>query len=101
MQPRRDCRNFRPFDPITREQLCVMLARFAEYAGLPLEIAPGDAGFTDADSISPWAREEVSVFEQTGVVTGMADGSFQPQKAATRAEVAVILQRFVKLFGIM
>ena len=89
--------NFRPYDPITREEMCVILARFANFLGLQLNITAGEIGFTDSAGVSPWARDAVSVFEQAGIVTGMADGSFRPKKAASRAEVAVILQRFVNL----
>ncbi len=84
--------------PITREQLCVMLVRFAQAQGLVLEAAGGAQAFTDSGDVAGWARDAVELAHSAGLVTGKEGGRFDPQGTATRAEVAVILARFLALF---
>ena len=87
---------FGPGDEITREQMAAILYRFAQF----LEIASGDTGaelnYPDSGDISIWAREAALYCQQTGIITGRDGGSFVPQGTATRAEVAVILKRFIE-----
>ncbi|MBR1497923.1 MAG: S-layer homology domain-containing protein [Oscillospiraceae bacterium] len=86
---------FGPGDAITREQLAVMLYRYARYKGLDLG-APGDlAKFTDADSVADWAEEALQWANALGIVTGKGDGSLDPKGGATRAETATMLYRFL------
>lgn len=44
---------------------------------------------TDIDS--SYAKKEIGSLVEAGIISGYADGSFQPQKAMTRAELAKIL----------
>ena len=86
---------FGPNAPVTREQLCVILARYAqavqgESAGTETSSLP----FTDSASVSPWAADGVLWCSENGVVNGLPDGRFAPQGTATRAEAAAMLQRF-------
>ena len=84
---------FRPENPITREQLAVMLYR---YAGSPS--APADAlqGFADADQTGAYAREAMSWAVHEGILTGSKD-RLNPQDQATRAQTAAILMRCSQL----
>lgn len=86
-------------DTITREQLAVMMNRFAEVHGIsfPQNVAP--VAFTDAHHIAGWASSAVSSIQQAGIIQGRANGTFDPQATATRAEVATILTRFMTVFG--
>lgn len=79
-----------PNGAMTREQLVTMLYR---YAGSP---AASDAltGFTDLSKISDYAKEAMTWAVDTGLVSGMGDGTLAPQGTATRAQVAAILMRF-------
>ena len=52
--------------------------------------------FTDAETISDYARDAVDAMAKAGIVNGYEDGSFGAKKQATRAEVAVMLDRFLK-----
>lgn len=86
--------SFRPNDSITREQFAALLYRYA--AG----DATGDAaaldGYSDAASVSSWAREAIQWACQAGILNG-ADGKLMPQGSATRAQSAAIFQRFSEL----
>ena len=50
--------------------------------------------FTDKASIQPWAAEYVSMLSEMGIITGFSDGSFRPNGAMTRAQVATVLYKF-------
>jgi len=78
-------------NPISREQMAVMLMRAAD---LPVE--EETIMFTDQGNISLWAQEAVAALSGQGIILGLPDGSFQPQKGATRAEAAVMLLRMLK-----
>ena len=52
--------------------------------------------FGDAGAVSGWAQEGVSWAVGAGLISGKGDGVLDPQGGATRAEAAVILQRFLE-----
>ena len=59
-------------------------------AGENLDYMVQMKSFTDARSISEWAKDSVSWAMAKKVVSGFEDGSFRPQATATRAQVAQI-----------
>ncbi|MEG0824818.1 MAG: S-layer homology domain-containing protein, partial [Oscillospiraceae bacterium] len=77
-------------DAITREQLAVMLYRYAKAGKVEGDLT----GFSDADGVSPWAREAMEWAVKTGIIGG-ANGALNPRDNASRAEVAAMLARFV------
>jgi len=87
---------FGPDDQISREQMAAILYRFANALG----VLPADTGaalaYPDAASISSWAQKAALYCQSTGIITGRAGGNFVPQGMATRAEVAVILERLIE-----
>ena len=88
--------NFAPNDSLTREQIAVMLYRYAgKYLGLDVS-AQGDlSGFADGASVSSWAESGMSWAVGAGILSGTGEGKLLPGNDATRAEVATMLQRFV------
>ena len=56
--------------------------------------AQGALKFTDSSAIQSWAAEYVSTLSEMGILTGFADGSFRPNGAMTRAQVATVLYKF-------
>ncbi len=81
---------FAPNASITREQLVVMLYR---YAGEP-NAGGSLTGFSDSANVSSWARQAMAWAVSSGIVGG-SNGSLNPQSGATRAEVAQMLMNFV------
>lgn len=53
--------------------------------------------FADNDKISAWAIKEVAAMQRAGIVRGKDGNRFDPQASATRAEVSVVLRRFVEV----
>ncbi len=87
--------SFGPNRSITREELVVMIYR---YAGSPeVDAAMGMAGFNDVDQISTWAEAAMRWAVQNGIIQGKGNGTLDPQGNASRAEVSAVLQRYVKL----
>ena len=83
---------FGPDDAITREQLAVMLWR---YAGSPT--APdGELAFVDAERIGAHAREALGWAVRTGVMNGKGGGVLDPKGPATRAQTAQMLKNFLE-----
>ena len=74
---------------VTREQIAAMLYR---YAGSP--VAEGQLDFADSAAVSDWAAQAMVWAVEEGILTGTPDGRLNPQGTATRAEAAVMLQRF-------
>ncbi|MBJ6361143.1 leucine-rich repeat protein [Paenibacillus sp. GCM10012307] len=91
---------FAPNDPITREQMAVVIGRALTFTG---HGSGGDgqeggrlAAFTDRDSISSWAKAAVVQASEVGIIKGIEDGRFAPTEYATRAQAAVMLKRFLQ-----
>ncbi len=82
-----------PNDLLTREDMAVLVYRFAQHAGV--EFAPSDVKFADFANISSYAAEAVGALNTAGFVNGMGDGTFAPKGNSTRAQVATILYRFI------
>ena len=86
---------FGPDDSVTREQLAVMLYQYAWNAGHDLT-GGGMAlrEYDDYETISPWALEALDWAVSQGIVGGVSPTALGPQGQATRAQAAVMLQRF-------
>ena len=85
---------FAPGDDITREQLAVILYRYATYQGYDVSQRADLSGFVDAGTISTYAQEALSWANAQGLVLGFEDDSLRPQGTATRAQIAAVLMRF-------
>lgn len=77
---------FGPEDPITREQMAVMVVKAAK-----LSAAAGEPQFADSGSISAWAKEAVVTAAQNGIIKGYPDNTFRPGGSATRAEAVTVI----------
>ena len=85
--------SFQPNTAITREQLAAVLRNYAAYKGLDVTASGSLAHYTDAASVSDWAKESVEWAVGSGLLGGYEDGTLRPQGTTTRAEVASVLQR--------
>ncbi len=52
--------------------------------------------FIDSDEIADYAKNAVSELSSEGIISGMDDGKFYPQKNLTRAEAAVLIYRLME-----
>ena len=84
---------FAPNSPITREQMAAILYRYAAYKGYDVSQKADLSGYTDAASISGYAKDALAWANAQKLITGVTDTSLNPQGSATRAQVATILMR--------
>lgn len=90
---------FGPNDPITREQMAVILVNYAKVAGVVLPTVNDPMMFSDNSNISGWAKDAVATAQKAGLINGRTNGSFDPQGKATRAEVATVFVQLDSLTG--
>ncbi len=91
---------FGPNVPLTREQLAVMLCRYAKLLNLDTTAPDGQlSAFADASDASPWAADALAWAVKAGLLTGKDDTTLDAAGPATRAQVAAVLQRLVSLTG--
>ncbi|MGR6541907.1 InlB B-repeat-containing protein [Paenibacillus tundrae] len=80
--------NFHPNAPITRAEMAVMVSR-----ALTLTDVATEASFTDAASIPTWASQAAAHMQQSGLMKGRVNGTFDSSALTTRAEAAQVLMR--------
>ena len=86
---------FSPNANVTREQMAAILYRYAQYKRYHISASASLTGFSDAASVSTYAKTPLSWAVAEGLVKG-TDGRLLPKGSATRAQVAAILHRFVE-----
>lgn len=82
---------FAPDEPVSRQEMATFVARALAYSPISATV-----DFSDAESISDWALDSVIACVEQGILTGYPDGTFAPEKSATRAEVATL---FARVYG--
>ena len=81
---------FGPNDPISREQLAVMLYNYAGQPPVPnLALT-----FDDADQVSGFADSAMRWAVDMGILSGKGNNILAPKGQATRAQAAAMLMRF-------
>ena len=86
--------NFGPNDPITREQLAVMLNKYCRYKG-KYKAQVGDLSkFKDGSKVSNFAIWEMKWAVGSGVITGTGEKMLNPQGVVSRAQAAAMLHKY-------
>ena len=85
---------FAPNQAITREQLAVILYRYAQFMKEDTTATAALDQFSDAASVGDYAADAMSWAVAEGIVSGITDGTLSPKTGASRAQVAVMLVRF-------
>lgn len=80
---------FKPENPVTRAEFAKMVAR--AFAIRPT----GEPRFGDIRN--DWAKGYITALAESGIASGYPDGTFKPERHITRAEMATMLVRVVKL----
>jgi len=92
---------FRPNDPVTREELAVLLERFARMQGFASAEEQSSAldRFADSANISGWARDAIALAIQQRWMQGVTKNKLNPLGQASRAEAAALLLRVLTSLG--
>ena len=92
--------NFGPNDSITREQMAVMLHRYAEYKKYDMAGSKVLDEFPDSESVSDFAVKAMEWAAGIELIKGEGnDGMLNPQGGTSRAVCATIIQRFLENFS--
>lgn len=89
---------FGPADQITREQLAVLLYRYAKDLGYDVTNFNNLNRFPDADQVSGFAKEALTWANAVEIITGKGDGTLAPGAHANRAECATMMMRFMQKY---
>jgi len=82
---------FAPEALITREDMTVMLIRYAAYMDFDLPRTYTAISFIDQNEISAYAAAAVTAMQQAGIIEGRGYNLFAPKANATRAEAAKMI----------
>ena len=89
---------FAPEKAMSREEMAVVLYRYAQYKGWDVS-AQGDLSrYADSESVSAWSTEAMTWAVGAKVMDGM-DGRLAPQGDALRSQTATVLMRVSTLAG--
>ncbi|RCX21560.1 putative Ig domain-containing protein [Fontibacillus phaseoli] len=83
-------------EPISRQDIAVMVDRAMAYVNMPLNTAQTKF-YIDERDLSSYAKQSVSRLSEAGVLNGMSEGRFAPHEQATRAQAAIILFRILQV----
>ena len=92
---------FAPNANVTRQDMLVMLYRYAQLRGVQTD-APGGAldAFPDASKVAGYAEKAVAWAVESNLVNGIGQPGdipiLAPRDASSRAQVATVIMRFVK-----
>ena len=91
--------NFGPGDNINREQMAVMMYRYAKSQGYDVSASVALRNYKDGANVSGFAKQAMQWCVAEGIITGKYNGTqLDPQGNALRAECATIIRRFVEKY---
>ena len=90
---------FRPDQPVQRQQLVAMLFRYAAFCGMSaVTLEENLLSFRDVGAVSGYARPAMNWAVGQGILLG-SENYLMPREQATRAQVAMVLHRYLTLLG--
>lgn len=84
---------FNPFANVTRQEIAVILYRYAQQMGYDVSRSADLSRFGDSGAVAFWGKEAISWAVSVGILNGN-NGMLLPNGDATRAEVSAMLHRF-------
>jgi len=84
---------FKPNEPVTREQMVVMMMNALQILG---QVQGGNAQasgkvFADQNAISSWAKSSVNKAKEMKIISGTGQNLFMPKQSSNRADTAVLI----------
>lgn len=95
---------FAPNEPVTREQMALMISRALKMTGQPESVSANTdplSAFSDRETVSTWAQSAVTDVLRAGLMNGIGEDEFAPSNSASRAQVAVMVKRMLQYVGFM
>lgn len=84
---------FKPNEPVTREQMVVMMMNALQILG---QVQGGNTQasgkpFADQNAISSWAQSSVNKAKEMKIISGTGQNLFMPKQSSNRADTAVLI----------
>ena len=90
-----------PDHAITREEMAKVLAKaIGEEILTVLAAEAAPKAFADSAEFADWSKTSIESLAALGIINGYEDGTFKADKAITRAEVAVLIDRVSTMFNL-
>lgn len=86
---------FSPNAYVTREQLATILYRYADTMGDNVAVSGNLNAYTDKDKVGSYAVTPMTWAVEHGIITGTTGTTLSPKSTTTRAQVAVMLHRYL------
>ena len=90
-----DATHFNPGGTLVRQNMVTFLMRFAKTMGIDTSNRADLSGYTDAGQIAAHAQDAMQWAVAEGIISGMTATTLGPNGLANRAQIAVIISRFV------
>lgn len=90
-------KKFAPNRAITREEIAAIFVNYAKATGYKLPVSRKATAYSDASSIGSAYKKAIKAMQQAGIMSGGSGNKFNPKAVVTRAEVATMLYRYIKL----
>ena len=90
-----DATHFNPGGTLVRQNMVTFLLRFAKTMGIDTSNRADLSGYTDAGAIAVHAQDAMQWAVAEGIISGMTATTLGPNGLANRAQIAVIISRFV------
>ena len=81
--------NARPNDPITREEMAMLMVGALGFRDLGEQLKNTDAGFGDVTQNAGY----IALAKELGLASGMTETAFAPESTATREQAAAMIMR--------
>ena len=89
--------SFAPDQSITREEMAVLLVKYADTLGIVLPEVEKAAAFADQNQISAQAVADIRKLQQAGVLEGKTLQTFAPRENLTREDLCTTLRLFLEM----
>ena len=93
-----DQNTFCPFNDVTREQIALILFRYADKKGYDVSKRGDLKKYEDSSDASDWAKDAMAWANTEGLIVGLDHTTIAPKANATRAQVATIFMRFCEKY---
>ncbi len=92
----KDTERFRPDDPITREEMAIMIVRTLGYNSLAVQIKSSTSSFDDVTE----NKNYIAIARDFGIISGVGNNLFKPYDTAKREEAAVMMMKMYEKLNI-
>ncbi|MEG2200268.1 MAG: S-layer homology domain-containing protein, partial [Anaerovorax sp.] len=83
-------------NPISRQDMAVIMERFAKEMKISLYAKANKVTFADDSKIAPYAKDAVYTMQQAGIINGTGGNNFNPTGNATRGETAKMITMVIE-----